>query len=155
LSTTIYYLTERFGFQRKGVRNFSDKILSTLLFPFDTLFWFVGLWKNIKIAPFSPKMTITPNFSGKCYPKFFVWCIHARSEFFDRNFWQHFKPTNVKFDSKSNKFLAKIKFSKLLKSTNVDSRLKLKTNIIFEESNYFTAKTKFFCNRWNISKNFY
>ena len=62
-------------------------------------------------------------FEKNC-PRFFVQCIYGRCGFSKEISNKKFEPTNGNFDSKSNNFLGKFKFSKSLKSTNFDPRWK-------------------------------
>ena len=75
-------------------------------------------------------------FFEKNYPRFFVQGIYGRCGFSTEISNKNFEPTNGNFDSKSNNFLGKFKFSKSLKSTNFDPRWKKK--LFFEEPNYHT-----------------
>ena len=50
--------------------------------------------------------------------------IYSRCGFLTEISNKNFEPTNGNFDSKSNNFLEKFKFSKSLQSTNIDSRWK-------------------------------
>ena len=58
------------------------------------------------------------------YPRFFVQGIYGRCGFSTEISNKNFEPTNGNFDSKSNNFLGKFKFSKSLKSTNFDPQVK-------------------------------
>ena len=95
-------------------------------YPFPPLRYFFypflicGVLKKAIFPPMRSKMTITPNFLKKIIQDF----LYGRCGFSTEISNKNFEPTNENFDSKSNNFLGKFKFSKSLKSTNFDPRCK-------------------------------
>ena len=119
---TIHYFAKRFGVQKGKISTFfARKFLSTLLHPFGTfftLFLICGVLKKGHFPTSEVKNDDNSKFFEKKYPRFFVQGIYGRCGFSTEISNKNFEPTNGNFDSKSNNFWEKFKFSKSLKSTN-------------------------------------
>ena len=132
-------LPNALGSKEAKYPSFFWKIFEYSFAPFRYFFYpflICGVLKKGQICTSEVKNDDNSKFFEKNYPRFFVQGIYGRCGFSTEISSKTFEPTNGNFDSKSNTFLGKFKFSKSLKSTNFDPWWKKKC--FFEEPNYHT-----------------
>ena len=122
-------LPNALGSKEAKYPSFFQKIFECPFAPLRYFFYpflICGLLKKGQICTSDVKNDDNSKFFENNYPGFFVQGIYGRCGFSTEISNKHFEPTNGNFDSKSNNFLGKFKFSKSLKSTTFDPRWKKK-----------------------------
>ena len=137
LNRLFIILPNALGAKEAKYPRFCQKIFEYPFAPLRNFFYsflICGVLKKGHFPTSEVKNDDNSKFFENNYPRFFVQGIYSRCGFLTEISNKNFEPTNGNFDSKSNNFLGKFKFSQSLKSTNIDSRWK--KTFFFEEPSY-------------------